>query len=558
MDRMRGLIGVALATVLVGCGGGGGGGRSPTPVTPAPVPTASLTAQTGTMPLQLAWLDETSLTITGTVSWTNLPAGVHIVATDLGNYFGPTKVQQVATAGAYSLTMSGNPELAPGSYSGSVTVQACQDGACLKPFANTAVTLPYSLVVAAVDEWSTYQRTSAHNAYVPITLNPSRFAFKWAWNTTDSLGALLFEQGPNNHSVTDEARVYTSTGSIRAEGYVFAVDKATGRPAWSKSLGMSYMTNPPAVKDGVVYVATAGYFTAPDGEVKWGNSFLWAFDAADGDLLFKTRYPTSIWDPYFLAPTVAGGKVFLNGGTLRLTTFAFDALTGDPQWAQEIVDGVPTFVTPAVNTDGVFNANPFAVSALDAATGALKSSVPVVESMQSSGEYASAPVISNKGSVLALSGNGYQVTINSPIMGYGTKRALNRFTTFPLGASWSTQPLYDSTPVVANGVVYAYRYDPAQLDALDEATGQLLWSWALPEAEGASFYDNLIVTNNLLFFGTNSGLKALDLKTREIVWRLQTPACFGICRERPGTISMSADRILFVTHGLSITAVSLR
>ena len=86
----------------------------------------------------------------------------------------------------------------------------------------------------------------------------------------------------------------------------------------------------------------------------------------------------------------------------------------------------------------------------------------------------------------------------------------------------------------------------------------MLWSWPLPEAEGLAFYDNIVVTKNLLFFGTNSGLKALDLRTRQIVWRLQTPACIGICRERVGTIAVSADRMLFITKGLTITAVSLR
>ena len=85
----------ALLGTVAACGGGGGGSKAPSPPPPAPAPTATLTAQTGSMPLQLAWLDETSLTITGSVSWTNLPAGVHVVATDLGNYLGPMKAQQV-------------------------------------------------------------------------------------------------------------------------------------------------------------------------------------------------------------------------------------------------------------------------------------------------------------------------------------------------------------------------------------------------------------------------------------------------------------------------------
>lgn len=509
------------------------------------------------MPLRLAWLDGVSLTVSGTVNWTDLPAGAYVVAKDLGTYLGPPKAQQVTVQGAFALTMTGNTELAPGNYAGSLTVQACQDSACTKPFANTLTTLPYSLVVSPVDEWSTYQGGPGHAGYVPITLNPARFNFKWAWNTTDSLGAPLFEQGPNQPAVTDGAAVYTTTGSVRAEGYVYAVDKATGQPLWSKSLGLSYMTNPPAVRDGIVYVATSGLFF--NGlEYVWSNSFLWAFKAVDGSLVFKVPYATRWSWPHFFAPTVKDGVVYLSGGDLVLETFAFDAKTGALKWKRVVGDESTGSTTPAIDGDLVYSATPHGMQVLQGGSGALLSTLSMAYSVESSQTYGSAAVLTGNGSVLALSGSTSLVTINMPELGFGAKRAINRFASTPLAVSWSTQALYDSTPVAANGVVYAYRYDPAQLDALDEATGQLLWSWSLPASEGTSFQFNMIVTKNLLFFGTDDGLKALDLKTRTIVWRLATPACNGPCRGLVGNISMSADRILLITRGWYVTAISLR
>lgn len=558
MDRVQGLVCVALATFLVGCGGGGGGGKSPAPVTPTPppTPTATLTAQTGAMPLQLAWLDETALTVTGNVNWTNLPAGVHVVATDLGNYLGPTKALQVTTAGAFSLTMAGDPALAPGNYSGSVTVQACQDSACAKPFTNTAVTLPYSLVVSPVDEWSTYQRTPGHNAYVPITLNPSRFAVKWKWNTTEATGSVLFEQGPNQPAVTDGTAVYTTSGSFRAEGYIYAVNKATGRFIWSKSLGLSYMTNPPAVRDGIVYVATSGLFFNGV-EYVWSNSYLWAFRAADGTPVFKEPYPTRWTWPHFYAPTVKDGTVYLNGGEHVLETFAFDAGTGARKWQRTVGDQSGS-TTPTIDGDLVFSAMSTDTRALRADSGLPVATLPMVLSTDGAQTYGASAVATGNGSVLALSGGASLFSYSAPGLNYGSKRALNRFSTTPLAASWSTPPLYDGMPVAANGVIYAYRYDPAQLDALDEATGQVLWSWPLPESEGTIFSENMIVTRNILFFSTNTGLKAFDLKTRSIAWRLGLENCYDWANTCYGNISMSADRILFVTRGLNMMAVSLR
>ena len=512
------------------------------------------------MPVHFAWLDETSLKITGSVSWTDLPAGVYVVATDIGSLVGPQKSKLVQATGTYTLTMSGDPAVAPGSYSGSVRVQVCQDSACTKPFNNTVTTLPYSLVVSPVDEWGTYQRTSAHNAYVPVTLNPERFAFKWAWDTTQSTGAPLFEQGPNLPAVSNGTAVFTATDMDRQPAFVFAVDKATGKSLWTRSVGMTFALNPPAVSDGIVYVATSGLFlNKATNTYIYDNSYLWAFNAADGALVFKTPYPTYWSSAYFAAPTIKDGIVYLNGGEFSLQAFAFDAMTGARLWGSDVFDNPTAMTTPTIYNGRVFNAGTGTLFEISKANGSRIAAVANSYPDTSTDSYGTAAVASDAGSILTMSGSvaggGFP---NGHSTGFGAKRAISRYVASPLALSWSTGEVYDTTPVVANGVVYAYRNDPVRLDALDEATGQLLWSWSLPESEGTSFQDNLIVTKNMLFFGTDNGLKAMDLKTRNIVWRLATPSCNGICQGRVGNISMSADRILLITRNWSITAIALR
>ena len=210
-----------------------------------------------------------------------------------------------------------------------------------------------------------------------------------------------------------------------------------------------------------------------------------------------------------------------------------------------------------VDGNVVFNVAGLQMKLLQADSGQPVSTLPMASGMESSQTYGAAAVATGRGSVLAMSGSTSLFTVNSPELNYGAKRALNRFASAPLATSWSTPALYDGVPVAADGVIYAYRYDPNQLDALDEATGQVLWSWPLPESEGSFFRDNMIVTRNILFLSTNTGLKAFDLKTRSIVWRLTLDNCNGwdACY---GNISMSADRILFMTRGWNILAVSLR
>jgi outer membrane protein assembly factor BamB len=95
--------------------------------------------------------------------------------------------------------------------------------------------------------------------------------------------------------------------------------------------------------------------------------------------------------------------------------------------------------------------------------------------------------------------------------------------------------LYTNHPAVAKGVVYATSNETRTLDALDEATGRLLWSWTPPEQ--SDFIGNVVVTDNVVLASTSTRIYAIDLVTHNYVWSAPTP----------GTMSISADRMLFVS-----------
>ena len=76
-------------------------------------------------------------------------------------------------------------------------------------------------------------------------------------------------------------------------------------------------------------------------------------------------------------------------------------------------------------------------------------------------------------------------------------------------------------------------------DAINEATGEVLWSW-VPSGNGdTSFHRNVVVTRNMVFVSTDVAVYALDLATRTPVWSYP----------KPGMLAISADRTLYIATG---------
>jgi outer membrane protein assembly factor BamB len=107
---------------------------------------------------------------------------------------------------------------------------------------------------------------------------------------------------------------------------LYALDATTGTPIWVQTIPDTAITHgimdTPAVSDGMVYVGTQ-------------DGYLYAVDAATG--AFRWRFQTG--DSFFLAsPVVANGVVYT--GSKAGTIYALDARTGTELWSYTTEGGI--------------------------------------------------------------------------------------------------------------------------------------------------------------------------------------------------------------------------
>jgi outer membrane protein assembly factor BamB len=181
---------------------------------------------------------------------------------------------------------------------------------------------------------------------------------------------------------------------------------------------------------------------------------------------------------------------------------------------------------------------------LDRATGALLASM--TDPAPASGTIRPLfPILGGRGNVVVFVGE----AVHSPELQWGPRR-LASFDVSTRAWSWTTPTYYQGIPAVAGGVVYATRNAPMALDAIDEATGTVLWSWAPSDPADTAFAtDNIVATKNVLFVGTDRHTYAIDLATRQAAWRTTAT----------GALAISAGRTLYIANTTAgLTAVRLQ
>jgi hypothetical protein len=114
------------------------------------------------------------------------------------------------------------------------------------------------------DQWAMSQANAAHTGYVPVTLNPNKFALRWkrsidcGWRPVTVAGGRVFFTGQNLH----------------------ALDASTGADVWSAAFS-DFIASYPGYADGKVYIETANIagITA---------AHLLSYDAATGAPVFES------------------------------------------------------------------------------------------------------------------------------------------------------------------------------------------------------------------------------------------------------------------------------
>jgi len=353
-----------------------------------------------------------------------------------------------------------------------------------------------------VADWSTYQGTAAHTGYVPVTIDPQRIGKRWTWNSPNppSIG---FRMGP---PVQAGGLLFASVGNT-----VWALKETDASAVWSYDVtsisgGNADGAQDPAVDSGHVWFA-GGH---------WDTTYMFSLDATTGAV--KTKSPLGSQYEDYYAPVIVDGDVYTEGGAYGGLS-AFDAdgnhlfqaqMPQADQWSPAAdADYIYTYATGNV-------AGEAELRQIDRRTGDVVKTI--LDDASSDSRAARTPILTPSGGVVAFgSGN---------------------VTRFDIAAGTISWQLPGGVRAYAKGVVYAI-VEPQRIDAHDERTGALLWSWPLPTND--SIVGDIVVTDNLLFVSTYSQVYAVDLAKHAVVWNAPLS----------GNLSISSSGLLYVSSRYS-------
>jgi outer membrane protein assembly factor BamB len=309
--------------------------------------------------------------------------------------------------------------------------------------------------------------------------------------------------------------VYASTTTYFGTQLLTALEAATGAQRWTYNFGGIHGVHPPATASGRVYLTTSGH----------GDSYLYAFDASNGNRVFRRSYANQ-WSRYY-APVVIGGAVYMAGGYYD-GMYRFNATTGDSVWFA--ATNQYNEWTPAVRNGLVYaytgSYSP-KVLVVNAGTGTTAYEIPDPDFSWNGWSMYTAPVLGSRDNLLATQAG--------------------RLVSFDLGGrriAWQRRASYTGTVAVAGGV--AYVINGGELEAVSEVDGSVQWFWRPP---AGSPMGSPLVTENLLFVSTAAKVYAIDLASRRTVW----------AHAASGHLAMSGQGTLFVAQADGrVAAIALR
>jgi outer membrane protein assembly factor BamB len=217
-------------------------------------------------------------------------------------------------------------------------------------------------------DWPEYMLSTSHSSYnaAATSITPANIADLqpvWRWSVPASTNGA--STGLYATPVSVDGVLYVGA----ADGEFYAVNEATQQVLWSQFLGLQPGFECAKVAQGIASTATvatdpstgdlAVYVNAPDG-------YLYALDAATGDVLWQevVGIPSTTEDNYFAwsSPLVANGKVYVGIASrcsdpdVPAGVLGFNAGTGSSlgEWHSlpDNEDGASVWSTPAALPDG--------------------------------------------------------------------------------------------------------------------------------------------------------------------------------------------------------------
>lgn len=516
-----------LGLVIAGCGGGNDSGG--TTGTGIDVITKNISRMV---------VYGTSVDIQVSVRSTDpLPAGAIVTASDPDKLFMPMVSTVLNSDGSYTLTLTTSATAPADRYNAhNVTLKICNDVPCST---HQEASIPFDVNVMTpasawpgnhlsplaawpgVAEWGTFQANAAHTGYVPAQTNPNAFSTRWQFPVaTDTLDSFYLPS----------ATVTTANNQFFVAGNnaLFARQEFDGTSVWQYSVSsLAYpSTNPPAVANGVVYMAAG----------QQSSTYMFAFNAATGLLVFKSPMSAQ-WENY-LAPTIGTFGIYTNAGTYG-GLYAF--LPSGQQAFFANMDQTDMW-TPAVDASGVYAYTGGVLKVLDPQTGAVTHSISDPSFTNYIYAINGSPVVGAAGSVFVAN------YANSKLNGGGIGNTLLKFNVNQNSIGWQIPGDYPTTPAYNDGVLYVANERPVRLEARSETDGSLLWSWIPPQAGDTGFNSEVLLTGNLVFVSTNLATYAIDISTHRTVWSYPLA----------GKLALSKNGVLYIEGGNFLTTLNLK
>ncbi|WP_193213785.1 PQQ-binding-like beta-propeller repeat protein [Luteolibacter marinus] len=355
--------------------------------------------------------------------------------------------------------------------------------------------------------WPTYQGNERHDGHIPISLEPDKFSLRWQRNIAP--GMVLNPVTAADGKVFVSLRTYFQGGDS-----LFALDARDGETLWSADFGSVFSVNPPAYGYGNLYIQTGNH---------GGDTHLWAFDADNGTLVFKSPHGAQ-WERYY-APTIYDGKVYVNGGSYG-GMYAFNAFTGANLWFA----GLPQYdeFTPAVDQNHVYayvgSYSP-ALYVVDRETGAAAYQIDDPNFDWNGWSMNLAPVLGGRQDVIAVHGG-----------------RLIRFDLENRNIAYEITGSFAGQPSVAKGVIYVI--NGGSVEARRQSDGGYLWGWT-PASGSAS--EHLIVTDTHVIARTQSETHAIEILSGEGDWSY--PAA--------GSMAIGEETLYIASATGTLTAISI-
>lgn len=260
--------------------------------------------------------------------------------------------------------------------------------------------------------WKTLGGGPEHSGYYPDTVASATFAPGWVTVLSEYI----------QHVAIADGRAFATPLQYFGSAWLTSLDTSDGHAVWTHVFDSCYSINPPTV-DGVhVYVQRCNQAS---------DSQLWSFSAESGVPEWSAPYSTQ--GDNYMAPTVAEGKVWINGGY-------FGGMYGFEQ-----ASGTQLFFNAAPTSD-TWTPTYFAGKVYSWTDWTLREHDPVSGNVLWSADLGfEQGTVSPRRNAAVVNGRAY-------VIGNSNLHCVDLSSHLPV---WAVDGHFLGTPAIANGIVYA-------------------------------------------------------------------------------------------------------